>query len=92
MVKNTTYSNFGHSVRTILTENGTTQSGLAASLGKSPAYLNHVITGKKTPSGNWVDFVADVLKVTPEQRAHMHRSAALDAGYRIDLTPPKQNR
>ena len=45
-----------------------TQTELAAKTGRSTAYVNQLITGHKKPSPEWVELIADTLKLSPEQR------------------------
>jgi len=44
-----------------------TQTDLAAKTGRSTAYVNQLITGHKKPSPEWVELIADTLKLSPEQ-------------------------
>ena len=85
----TTSNAFGTSVSNLLTEAGLTKAELAARLGKSPAYISQTTTGVTKPSARWVNMVADVLKLTPEQRYNLHMDAAMDHGFfTLDLTKP----
>lgn len=65
-----------------------TQNALADNLDISSAYISSVLNGKRNPSAQWVDLIADTLQVTPERRVEMHRAAARDLGYRLDLSFP----
>jgi cyanate lyase len=41
-----------------------TQTDLAAKTGRSTAYVNQLITGHKKPSPEWVELIADTLKLS----------------------------
>ena len=58
---------------------------LAEAVGKSPAYTNQTITGRKSASPQWVNLVAETLKLWAKERLALHRAAAKDQGYEIDL-------
>jgi plasmid maintenance system antidote protein VapI len=62
------------------------QTKLAGSVSRSPQYINALISGTKRASPEWVDLVADTLQLTDTDRQRMHEAAALDRGYRLDLT------
>ena len=81
-------TNFGASVSVHLAEAKLSQAELADMLGKHPPHLNRVMTGTLPASPTWADMVADVLKLGAEQRVALHRAAALDSGYKLDLTKP----
>jgi hypothetical protein len=61
------------------------QHDLAEAVGKSPAYTNQTITGRKSASPQWVNLVAETLKLSAKERVALHRAAAKDQGYEIDL-------
>lgn len=65
---------------------GTTQAEFARKAGLSMGYVNFVATGHRNPGPEWVDLIAEHLKLSTEQRAEMHRAAAKDHGFKIDLT------
>jgi hypothetical protein len=85
------YNAFGESVSGVLADRRMTQSGLAAELDVTVAYVNQTMISKAA-SPRWADLVADVLKMSSQQRADLHVAAAKDAGYKIDLTPADRNR
>ena len=64
------------------------QARAASASGFSQPYLNQVATGKRLPSADWVDTVANALGLSPEERERLHRAAAKDHGFKIDLTKP----
>jgi cyanate lyase len=92
MPRTTKYSRFGASVRAALTERQISQADLADVLGRSRAYLNQTLTGVKPASAQWVDLVADALKLSHAKRAELHAAAARDHGFKLDLTPPSRNK
>lgn len=65
-----------------------TQSVLAEALGCSTAYANGVVRGTKRVSARWADLVADTLELSEAERVRLHRAAAADHGFRLDLTKP----
>ncbi|HSH63347.1 helix-turn-helix domain-containing protein [Methyloceanibacter sp.] len=69
-----------------LAEARMTQTELAAKTGRSTAYVNQLITGHKKPSPEWVELIADTLKLSPEQRRDLHVAAARQHGFKLDLT------
>lgn len=77
------YGAFGSSLSGELAARGMTQSKLALTLGKSPAYINQVVKAKKRPSPEWVDLIADTLEVDDKARRALHRAAALDRGFKL---------
>lgn len=76
---------FGAAVSAALTERRMSQHDLADAVGKSVAYTNQTMTGRKSASPQWVNLVAETLKLTTKERAALHRAAAKDQGYEIDL-------
>ena len=95
MARRTSNTNaFGAAVSRALVERQMSQADLAGALGKSPAYTNQTLTGRKSASPEWVNLVAQALQLSPKQRASLHRAAAKDQGYEIDLGeyPPKPKR
>ena len=70
------------------------QSDLAQAVGKSPAYTNQTMTGRKHASPEWVNLVAETLNLSQKERVVLHRAAAKDQGYEIDLGvyKPKKRR
>ena len=79
-------SEFGASVSQALAEANINQADLATSAGVSPSYLNQMMTGRKKASPEWVDIVSRTLKLRDAARKQLHKAAAKDAGYDIDLT------
>src|SRR5262245_42322917 len=83
--RSSTKSTFGAAVSSLLTERRMSQADLAEAVGKSHAYTNQTLTGRKSASPEWVNLVAETLRLSPKQRATLHRAAAKDQGYEIDL-------
>ena len=77
---------FGASVSKILTEAKVNQAYLASETKTSLPYVNQMLTGRKRPAPGWIDVVASTLKLQNKKRVQLHRAAAKDAGYDIDLT------
>lgn len=86
MVRKSSGTNFGRSVSSTLADLDLTQNKFSERLGKNPKYVNHIMTGYRKPSPEYVELVADVLNLSPEERAKLHRAAALDHGFKLDLT------
>lgn len=78
-------TNFGRSVSNTLADLDLTQNDLSERLGKNPKYVNHTMTGYRKPSAEYVELVANALKLSEEQRIKLHRAAALDNGFKLDL-------
>jgi hypothetical protein len=78
---------FGSSLNRWLSEADLSQSGLARSTGTSIAYTNQLIRGRKRPSPEWIDLVAKTLKLSERKRVELHRAAARDLGFDLDLSP-----
>jgi transcriptional regulator with XRE-family HTH domain len=79
-------NHFGASARRYLAEAQATQTALATAVGVSASYANQLLTGAKRPSPQWIDLMADAMQMNQAQRRELHRAAALDAGYKLDLT------
>lgn len=62
------------------------QADLAKQLGRSAAYTNQVMTGRKKASPEWVDLIAGSLNLTDAERQRLHVAAATDHGFKLDLT------
>jgi cyanate lyase len=83
--RSSTNSTFGAAVSTLLAARRMSQADLAQAVGKSHAYTNQTLTGRKSASPEWVNLVAETLRLSPKQRGTLHRAAAKDQGYEIDL-------
>lgn len=71
----------------MLLARGMTRLELARRVGISEVYLYQLIGGGKLVSASRVESVASAINATPEGRVKLHRAAAQDAGYVLDLTP-----
>jgi predicted small secreted protein len=79
-------TSFGMAVAHNLAATHTTQADVARATQRSLSYVNQTITGAKNVSPSWVDLVADVLRLPSSERTRLHRAAALDQGFKLDLT------
>ncbi|MCX7890292.1 MAG: helix-turn-helix domain-containing protein [Rhodobacteraceae bacterium] len=78
-------SNFGAELDRMLNFRGIRASRLAEVLGVSPSYLSALVTGLKPVSADRVEEIADLIGAEPTERARLHRAAARDMGFRLDL-------
>lgn len=92
MSRSRSYSKFGTVTKEVLGTRQMTQSDLARQLDVTVGYVNNTMTGRKAASPRWADLVADVLEMSAQQRLTLHKAAAQDAGYKLDLTPSDKNR
>ncbi|MBT28049.1 MAG: hypothetical protein CMO01_00200 [Thalassobius sp.] len=76
---------FGARLGDILARHDRTQSSVASGMGVTNAYISALRTGKKGVSAATVDSLADNIGATPDERVSLHRAAAVDAGFRLDL-------
>ena len=72
----------------ILSRRGVSQYRVSKLSGLSQPYVNQIATGRRRASAEWIDLVANALDLTPEERQRLHRAAARDHGFKIDLTKP----
>lgn len=72
-------------LRDVLHETGVRQKDLSASLEVSGAYISSLYNGSKIASASTVEKIASALPVTDRQRVKLHRAAAADNGFRLDL-------
>lgn len=77
---------FGEALSKQLSANQTNASSLAQTIGASPAMISRMANGSRTVSPQWADVIAKALALTSKETAALHRAAALDAGYKLDLT------
>jgi len=85
-VSSKSYSNFGASVVSCLEQRRQTQADLSRKLGRSRSYVHQTLSGHRKPSPEWVDIVARTLKLNEAQRLALHKAAAVDRGFKLDLT------
>ena len=76
---------FGTALSELLWDYRKRQTDLSRELGTSTSYVNALVRGKKAAAAPTVDRVADALGARPEDRVRLHRAAARDAGFRLDL-------
>jgi transcriptional regulator with XRE-family HTH domain len=72
----------------ILAGRGLSQASAAARANISQPYFNQVAKGRRLASAEWIETVANALDLDHEQRAELHRAAARDHGFKIDLSKP----
>lgn len=85
MRKSRTDTEFGAVVSKNLTTASWTQLDLANNTGASLAYMNQMMTGRRRPSAEWADLIADTMRLSDRQRVQLHRAAARDVGFKLDL-------
>lgn len=76
---------FGSALSDLLWDYRKRQTDLSRDLGISTSYVNALKTGKKAAAAPTVDRIADALGARPEDRVRLHRAAARDAGFKLDL-------
>lgn len=76
---------FAQLVREVMAERAPSQAEVARSIGVSRAYVNAVLSGEKGVSAENVDRFADALGLDEPTRVRLHRAAAEDSGFRINL-------
>ncbi len=76
---------FGAALEKYLDQYGKSRTGVANDLGVSRSYISQLTTGVKAARADKIDSIADKIGVTDQERTDLHRAAAKDAGFRIDL-------
>ncbi len=76
---------FGAALSDLLWDYRKRQTDLSRDLGISTSYVNALKTGKKAAAAPTVDRIADALGAGPADRVRLHRAAARDAGFKLDL-------
>ncbi len=61
------------------------QTVVSKEMGLARPYLNKVLGGSEVPSAKWLETVALGLGLTQTQQRDLHRAAAQDHGFKIDL-------
>lgn len=74
-----TLTDFGKYLRKLRIEMGLRLYDMAKALGKSPAWLSYVETGKKPIPVGFADDIATQYKLPPDQRKELNRIAAKTA-------------
>lgn len=80
-----TRSNFGLVFDEVLRRRNLRQGDVAERMDVSAAYVSSLTTGKKKASPERIDVMSESLSLTSEETRRLHRAAALDAGFRLDL-------
>ncbi|WP_093424907.1 helix-turn-helix transcriptional regulator [Tranquillimonas alkanivorans] len=75
----------GKTLSEILEKYAASQNRVANHIGVSRAYLSAVTKGRKSLSPDRIDQIAAALKTSPEDTSRLHRAAALDQGFRLNL-------
>ena len=76
---------FGRELHAALDSGHLKQSFLSESLGVSTAYVSALVTGKRSAAPGTIDKIAEALSLGEAGRTRMHRAAAMDAGFSLDL-------
>jgi DNA-binding Xre family transcriptional regulator len=76
---------FGAALSDLLWDYRKRQTDLSREMGTSASYVNALATGKKAAAAPTVDRIADALGAKPQDRVRLHRAAARDAGFKLDL-------
>ena len=76
---------FGAALSEQLSKRKMQQSDLARQTGVTSAYISRLANGASSPSPQWVDLIADTLKLPDHERGRLHAAAARAKGYRVDL-------
>lgn len=77
---------FGKALSEQLSATGTSANALANDIGVSRTYISKMMTGDRPVTARWADTVARALALSPTNTVELHKAAALDAGYKLDLT------
>jgi transcriptional regulator with XRE-family HTH domain len=77
---------FGRALGQQLAARGMTFADGAKNLGVTAAYVSKLTAGTTHPSPGWLDLIATSLSLTEEERVGLHRAAAQDKGYKLDLS------
>lgn len=77
--------NVGQTLDESLRSRGLSQRDLAERLDVSAAYVSALVSGKKTLSASTADRLVGALSLNQEETVSLHRAAAMDMGFRLDL-------
>lgn len=86
MTSSSSRTEAGGLIKGYLTDRSVTLSALAKDIGVSRVNLSVAANGRRHLSSSWADMIATGLGLNEEERADLHRAAARDNGFRIDLT------
>lgn len=78
-------SRFALAFEEALRRHGLKQSDAVRALDVSKAYVSAVTNGRKAVSPRKIDEMSDALGFSDRESRQLHRAAALDAGFRLDL-------
>lgn len=72
---------FGAALAKQLERRGMTQSEIAHDTNVSPGYVNHLLTGRKIASPEWVALIAETMALSNADRTELATAAATDNGW-----------
>ena len=78
-------SKFGKELDRLLAERGMSQKSLASQIATSPAYVSSITLGVRNVSPARVSSIAAAMGVDARDMSRLHRAAAIDAGFQLDL-------
>ncbi len=78
-------SRFGEVLTEALRQRNMKQASLADSIGVSAAYVSSITSGRRMVSPARIDDIAQKCSFTDNEVSKLHRAAALDAGFKLDL-------
>ena len=76
---------FGRAFSEALDRHRLTQSDVATRLQATQPYVSALSSGRTKATARTVDKVADALGADQAERVRLHRAAARDAGFQLDL-------
>jgi len=76
---------FGDELERMLRARGMNQKTFAEQIGTSSAYVSSISTGKRQVSPSRVSSIAAALHAEAGDISRLHRAAALDMGFNLDL-------
>ena len=85
MAKDRERSKFGRALEDILDRHAMKRSEAVERLEVSRAYFSAVVTGRKGISPDRIDSLSQHLEFDDDEVRRLHRAAAQDAGFRLDL-------
>ena len=79
---------FGEALDKVLSAHQVSNAALASGAGMDPAHLHRQKYGQRYVSGADVDRMTTALGLSQIETVELHRAAARDAGFKLDLTKP----
>lgn len=76
---------FGRLFSEALERRGKSRTEISKKIGTSLAYVSALSVGAKFATSSTVDRLADALELDDVERVRLHRAAARDAGFKLDL-------